>query len=118
MHGNAGSQNLAAFVCPPAGSITSLTLEGSSSGRGGDFSFLVGTSACELFRVQCTPQVRLYCLAAPPWLDSKHSRSYIAGTAVRMASSVGVTAVLSRTHTSGCMYCQQVLSASAVQDIT
>ena len=66
MHGKAGPRNLAGDVCPPAGSITSLTLESNSSGRGGEFSFLVGTSACELFRVQCTPQVRLDQLAAPP----------------------------------------------------
>ena len=59
MHSKAGSRNLVVDVRPPAGSITSLTLEVNSSGRGGDFSFLVGTSACELFRVQCTPQVRL-----------------------------------------------------------
>ena len=59
MHGKAGSRALADDACAPAGAITSLTLEGSSSGRGGDFSFLVATSACELFRVQCSPQVRL-----------------------------------------------------------
>ena len=66
MLGQAGSRKLADDACPPAGSITSLTLESNSSGRGSDFSFLVGTSACELFRVQCTPQVRLECLAALP----------------------------------------------------
>eukprot|EP00891_Asterochloris_glomerata_P001613 jgi/Astpho2/1613/Aster-07933 len=53
------------------GSITSLTLEGSSSGRGGDFSFLVGTSACELFRVQCTPQSKEL---RPELLQTAHSQ--------------------------------------------
>ena len=116
MHRKAGSRSLADDVWPPAGSITSLTLESTSSGRGGDFSFLVGTSACELFRVQCTPQVRRGRLAAQPcraaevpWPDSRHSRPDTAGTAVPVASSVSVTAVLLGALTSGCPYVQQAL---------